>query len=206
MSRQENGECSTLLHQCFLDLLPTVNEQDIPIIQSYGYTIVSIVRSYNVICSEFRDALVAQARISRAASTMPSGSEMQSSPKPPRVLSLRSFRFAVNLFLSLRSKVSLSPDLLSQFTRSLLPIISFAETLLAAVLTPIPSLNESMPIFVKDYIHTTLVMIKFLLRELSAPEYTLIYKKNKDLILARVVALSTNITSEDVATRIIHPS
>ena len=58
----------------------------------------------------------------------------------------------------------------------------------------------------KDYIHTTLVMIKFLLRELSAPEYTLIYKKNKDLILARVVALSTNITSEDVATRIIHPS
>ena len=206
MSRQENGECSTLLHQCFLDLLPTVNEQDVPIIQSYGYTIVSIVRSYNVICSEFRDALVAQARISRAASTMPSGSEMQSSPKPPRVLSLRSFRFAVNLFLSLKSKVSLSPDLLSQFTRSLLPIISFAETLLAAVLTPIPSLNESMAIFVKDYIHTTLVMIKFLLRELSAPEYTLIYKKNKDLILARVVALSTNITSEDVATRIIHPS
>ena len=206
MSRQENGECSTLLHQCFLDLLPTVNEQDIPIIQSYGYPIVSIVRSYNVICSEFRDALVAQARISRAASTMPSGSEMQSSPKPPRVLSLRSFRFAVNLFLSLKSKVSLSPDLLSQFTRSLLPIISFAETLLAAVLTSIPSLNESMPIFVKDYIHTTLVMIKFLLRELSAPEYTLIYKKNKDLILARVVALSTNITSEDVATRIIHPS
>ncbi len=206
MSRQENGECSTLLHQCFLDLLPTVNEQDIPIIQSYGYTIVSIVRSYTVICSEFRDALVAQARISRAASTMPSGSEMQSSPKPPRVLSLRSFRFAVNLFLSLKSKVSLSPDLLSQFTRSLFPIISFAETLLAAVLTPIPSLNESMPIFVKDYIHTTLVMIKFLLRELSAPEYTLIYKKNKDLILARVVALSTNITSEDVATRIIHPS
>ena len=137
---------------------------------------------------------------------MPSGSEMQSSPKPPRVLSLRSFRFAVNLFLSLKSKVSLSPDLLSQFTRSLLPIISFAETLLAAVLTSIPSLNESMPIFVKDYIHTTLVMIKFLLRELSAPEYTLIYKKNKDLILARVVALSTNITSEDVATRIIHPS
>ena len=206
MSRQENGECNALLYQCFLSILPTINEQDIPIIQSYGYAIVSIVRSYTVICSEFRDALVVQARISRAAGNMPSGDEMQSSPKPPRVLSLRSFRFAVNLFLSLRSKVSLPPDLLSQFTRTLLPIISFAEALLTAVLTPIPSLNESMPIFVKDYIHTALVMIKFLLRELSAPEYTLIYKKNKDLILARVIALSTNLTSDDVSSLIIHPS
>lgn len=188
-----------MLYQCYSALESTINEKNKQIIQSYGFSVVAEINNYEDICSKYYSYLVEKARNDNATANQ---QQLGNSNPPlilPRVLSLRAFRFSLNVFYSLRNRVTLSRELNSQYIRRSFSHHSFSDTLLKTCLLPTPLLNECMPTFLKEYMHTTFMLFKALLRDLSNQDNIALYNKNKDAILSRIVSVASLISSDDVS-------